>query len=388
MAWTRKTKAGRWQGVYRDSNGKVRSVGTFVRKAEARHAADEEGRKVRLGEWTDPKLARRTFGSWAEEVMAARIDRRPATRAGDDSYLKNHVLPAFGPQLLNRIAKSDVQIWVRQLSEEKGLAPRTVRKCHRLLASILTEAVEQNLIPESPCRRVKLPRIENQEKRFLTSAEVEQLADVMHPDYRAAVHVGAYLGLRWSEAFGLKRQHLHLLKRQVSVVGSLERVRGGLRYVEEVKSSSGRRTIPIPKFLVDVLAQHLSAAPPSDFVFPSSSGGYMDYWNFKNRYWNRAVERAGLDGLTFHELRHTAAALMVDLGANPVTVQRRLGHKDITTTLQIYGHLFPERDDELTGRLDDLRSAAHALRTTSEPNEDSAEIVPLTRDFASRDGGI
>ena len=163
-----------------------------------------------------------------------------------------------------------------------------------------------------------------------------------------------------------------MLKRQVTVVGSLERVGGGYRYVEDTKTESGRRTIPLPSFLVDVLAAHLAGAPESEFVFPSRSGRHLDYSNFLKRYWHPAVERAGMSPLTPHELRHTAAALMIDQGANPVTVQRRLGHKDITTTVQVYGHIFPEQDDLLTARLDDLYRGSSRVQTVS------SEVVELS----------
>ena len=235
-----------------------------------------------------------------------------------------------------------------------------------ILSGIMREAVEDRLILESPCRRVELPRVPGAERRFLTAEQVERLAAAMDDRYRGLVYVGAYLGLRWGELGGLKRTHLNLLKRQLTVVGSLERVGGGYRYVEETKTTSGRRTIPLPRFLVDVLADHLAAAPESEFVFPSPNGDHLDYGNFLKRYWHPAVKRAGVGPLTPHELRHTAAALMIDQGANPVTVQRRLGHKDVTTTLQVYGHRFPEQDDLLTARLDDLRDAARVSNACPE----------------------
>lgn len=115
----------------------------------------------------------------------------------------------------------------------------------------MREAVEDRLIPESPCRRVALPRVENFERRFLTAEQVETLADATDSRYRALVYVGAYLGLRWGELAGLKRVHLDMLRRQVRVVGSLERVGNGFRYVEETKTVSGRRMVPVPAFLVD-----------------------------------------------------------------------------------------------------------------------------------------
>ncbi len=87
-----------------------------------------------------------------------------------------------------------------------------------------------------------------------------------------------------------------------------------------------------------------------------------------------AVERAGLAPLTFHELRHTAAALMIGGNAHPVTLQRRLGHRKSSTTTDFYGHLMQEQDDALTGRLDDMRSAAHAAHVL---HEASGEVIDL-----------
>jgi integrase len=117
-----------------------------------------------------------------------------------------------------------------------------------------------------------------------------------------------------------------------------------------------RRMVPVPGFLVKLLAEHLLATQ-SVFVFPAPRGDHLYYQSWRRRFWNPAVEASGLAPLTPHSLRHTAAALMIDQGANPVTVQRRLGHRDIRTTLQLYGHRFPEQDDILTARLEALRAS-------------------------------
>ncbi len=283
-------------------------------------------------------------------------------------------MPTFEDVAVATIEKGDVQRWVSSLSDGRSLAPRTVREAYRILGGIMREAVEDRLIIESPCRRVGLPRVENSERRFLTAEQVEALAEAMDDRYLPLVYVGAYLGLRWGELGGLRHDHLNLLRRQIKVVGSLERVEGGrYRYVEETKTTSGRRMIPLPAFLVDLLAEHLTRVPESEYVFPSGKGGHLNYSNFLKRYWHPAVLRAGLAPLTPHELRHTAAALMIDQGANPVTVQRRLGHKDVTTTLQLYGHLFPEQDDLLTARLNELRETSRVKTVSSDVMEFPAQ---------------
>lgn len=364
MASVEKQPNGRYKVRYRTPEGKE-GARRFTLERDAKDFAASVRIDKRRGLFVDPRDGKTAFGDYAGQVMASRLKLRPSTRARDESYLKNYIMPTFGKTPVARIEKKGVQGWVRMLSEDRGLAPRTVREAYRILGGIMREAVEDRLIVESPCRRVGLPRVESFERRFLKAEQVETLAAAIDVRYRALVYVGAYLGLRWGELGGLKRQHLNMLKRHLTVVGSLERVGSRYRYVEETKTTSARRIIPIPAFLVDVLALHLAEAPESEYVFPSRNGEHLDYGNFLKRYWHPAVARSGLGHLTPHEMRHTAAALMIDQGANPVTVQRRLGHKDVTTTLQLYGHRFPEQDDLLTARLDDLYRGSSRVQTVS-----------------------
>src|SRR5665809_39541 len=110
------------------------------------------------------------------------------------------------------------------------------------------------------------------------------------PQFRALVYCAVYLGCRWGELVGLKRARLNLLKREVRIVGTLEEVPGGVRYVEETKTTASRRTIVIPAFLVDLLAAHLKRAPESEFVFWTKNGSPIRRSNFRQRVWKPAVK--------------------------------------------------------------------------------------------------
>ena len=369
-AWTRKLPSGRWQGQYR-VGGRVRSVGTFPRKADAHAAAIEEARRIGRGDWVDPKLGRTTFRTFADDRMEMRRrSLRPGGTDRDDRHYRNHIIPVFGSMPLIQINRSDVERWVGDLCDRKKLAPRTVRNIHSIFSSLLSEAVDAGYLRANPCTRKSrtrrtsyLPRVPEGERRFLSRDELYALADAFDPRYRAFVILGGYLGPRWGELAGLKRQHANLLKRELRLVGSLERFGNSFRYVEETKTVNGRRTLPISPLIADVLTPHVGN-PDSEFLFPTPKGGPMDYQNFMDRFWRPAVVRADIEHVTPHGLRHTAAALMIDQGAHAVTVQRILGHKDIRTTLQLYGHLFPHQLDDLCDRMDALfagESAAHML---------------------------
>jgi integrase len=116
--------------------------------------------------------------------------------------------------------------------------------CYQILKSILDGAVASRLIAESPCKRIVLPRVPNRENLYLTAEEVERLAAVVDPHFQALVYTAVYLGCRWGELVGLKRDRLDLLRRQVRIVGTLEEIRGVPEYVEEARSTRPGRMWP------------------------------------------------------------------------------------------------------------------------------------------------
>jgi integrase len=119
------------------------------------------------------------------------------------------------------------------------------------------------------------------------------------------------------------------------------------------------RTLALPAFLVSELQTHLDRfATHGELVFAGRDGGPMRRTNFRRRIWLSAVESVGLTPLRFHDLRHTAAALMISQGAHPKLFQSRLGHSSIQVTFDVYGHLLPALDEELARGLDAARSEA------------------------------
>lgn len=355
----RATPSGKWQARYYDPSGRLRGR-TFVRKSDARDFLVSTKVDVKQGKWVDPERSAVRFGKLATEWLDGRVSLRATSAARDESYVRNHVVPAFGSVAVGRIERADVQAWVKRLTDQ-GLAPRTVRTCYRLLGAILAEAVESRSIAETPCRRIALPRVPNREQLYLTAEEVEHLVDVIHPLFRPLVYSAVYLGCRWGELVGLRRNNLDLLRRQVRIVGTLEEIGGKPRYVEETKSAASRRNLTVPAFLVDALAKHLAERPPSEFVFVGRDGALLRRSTFRRRYWKPALEAAGLDdALRFHDLRHSCAALLIAQGAHPKEIQARLGHASITTTLNTYGHLWPSLGAQLDERIDSVHREARS----------------------------
>ena len=208
----------------------------------------------------------------------------------------------------------------------------------------MSAAVDAGLVAANPCDRVPLPRVEREEMRFLTPEEVERLASSIAPRYRALVLVGAYGGLRIGELAGLRRGRVDVLRNRVDVAETCVEVSGHLIF-NQPKTRAGRRSLTLPRSVMSELDDHLAAytsTDPDSLVFTAPEGGPLRVPSWRRRHWAPAVAAAGLEPLRPHDLRHTAVALWIASGANPLEVSRRAGHTSTSFTQDRYGHLFPE----------------------------------------------
>jgi integrase len=345
-----------YRARYRDPTGRERSK-SFDRKADAERWLAEMAHTKTRGIWTDPRLGRVRFAEWLASWWSTTTNLRPTTRARDETLLRLHALPRFGDMPLAAIRQLEVRAWVAELSA-KGLAPATVVKAYQLFGKVLAAAVDAGYLAQTPCRNVPLPKIEQEEMRFLTPTEIVDLAESIHSRYRSLVFVGAYGGLRIGELAGLRPSRVDLLAGAVTVAEILTEVNGKL-IAGPPKTRAGRRTVGLPPFVVRELEAHLAAAErPGSHVFTAPGGGPLRVRGFRARFWVPAAKAAGLQGLRIHDLRHTAVALWIAAGATPKEVAVRAGHTSVSFTLDRYGHLYPEADTTLRDRLEALHAAA------------------------------
>jgi integrase len=365
---TEDTRSGKWKARYIGADGKQHCK-TFgpKEKVQARKFLAAQTADRARGTWLDPRGALTPFDEWAESWFAGRHNIGPQSRNRDRSIFENHVLPTFSSMPLGRIGPLDVKAWVNELVA-KGLAPRTIRLCHFIFSAIMRSAVASKLIPEAPVGRgvVTLPKVERYRERFLTEIELERLARQFREPYRLLIYTAAYSGCRWQELSGLKWSNLDLVKGVLHVRGVFKTDRGRIYWAECPKTDSSRRSVNLPQRLVAMLKE-IDSVVDSEFVFRGPDGGILRESSLR-RVWGPAVNRAGLTPLTFHDLRHTHAAWLIRDGVQPLALQRRLGHKDIGTTMDVYGHLFPNAEDSLVELLD---------RRWSEALEENAKVISL-----------
>lgn len=181
----------------------------------------------------------------------------------------------------------------------------------------------------------------------------------MDPRYRALL-VAAYTGLRAGELIGLRRKHVDLLRRTITVVEQVQYI-GGRHQVLLPKTAAGRSLTAVPLTVADALEEYLAtfAEPGTEgLVFSAPGGGYLRLENFRKRAWQPAVTAAALSPLRFHDLRHTCASLAIAAGADIKVLQQMLGHASAALTLDLYGHLFSGQAQSVADCLDKMARLA------------------------------
>ena len=355
-----------WQALWRDPAGTSRKA-TFPKKTAAeRHLVGIENDKLR-GAYVDPARSRVTVGDWSEQWLAGQAHLKESTRARYTGIVTKHVVPRWGRAPLAAVTHAEVTRWIAELSAS-GLAPATVRYVHRVFFMALELAVRDGRIARNPAAGVRLPRAGRPEKRFLTHEQVFALAEAAGP-HRVLILTLAYCGLRWGELAALRVRGVDPLRRRLVIAEAVTEVGGQL--VWGTPKDHQCREVPLPRFLANALAQHVAGRGPQDLVFTTARGAVLRNLNFRRDAFDRAATQAGLDGLTPHELRHTAAALAISAGANVKAVQRMLGHASAAMTLDVYAGLF---DADLDGVADRLGLAHDSLAPLVRPQ---AKITDL-----------
>lgn len=212
---------------------------------------------------------------------------------------------------------------------------------------------------------VTRPKVVRKEMKTLNDYQVRQLIQVAESEQmRLLLWVAVVTGLRQGELLGLKWSDLDWTSRRIQVQRQVQRRKGDGLVFCEPKSASGRRVIVLGKSTIEKLREYRNNQLKEsillgekwqdyDLIFPSPIGTPLDPSNVLKAY-KDCLKRAGLPNLRFHDLRHSAATLMLQQGVNPKIVSERLGHSDISLTLNTYSHVLPPMQEEAAEKMDDL----------------------------------
>ena len=336
-------KGVRWDVRLRRPDGRGYSR-TFRTRAEAeRFQATELADRAR-GSWLDPAAGQTLVAVWADEWYRSSVHTwRSRTAAAHRLALDRHWLPRFGHVRVSEMAPRQIQRAINELADQ--YQPTTIRTYYATLRALMSDAVDADVIGRTPCRGIKLPALRSDEKRVITPAELHRLADAIGERWRVAVYLGGVMGLRFGEVIALRRVDFDLAVAELTITRTITETSGQLE-IGPPKTKASRRTLVMPTPLADEVMAHIEryAVPPTGLLFGDRNGGPVRRSNFARRVFIPAVADAGLDGLTFHGLRHSAATQWVADGIDVRTVQHRLGHSDPRLVLRLYAHASTEAD--------------------------------------------
>jgi integrase len=290
---------------------------------------------------------------WQDRGLEA-SSRRPGTKALYKSLITNHLTPdPFGSITLDKLRPSDIDVLVLTLRgkrvRDKPLADATVQRIYRVLRVALDDAVRDGLLARNPAAPVKQPRTTRTEARFLAASEVTSLLKAAEGTrYHPLLVLIAATGLRRGEALALKWSDIDLEARSLRVRGTLSRVDGELT-VGEPKSEKSRRTLPLSPAVVRLLkaqrkAQRLERVRAGNqwvqtgHVFTTQRGRPVEPRNLF-RALETAADKAKLEDIGLHTLRHSAATAWLEAGVSLKAVSELLGHASIGITADCYGHV-------------------------------------------------
>ncbi len=359
-------------------------VKTFERKRDAERWLAATAAALHRGDFIEPRRGETLFRAVVAEWKETWADLAPKTQVGYQSILNRHALPAFGSARVASITPKDVQDFANRLAAERS--PNTVRRVMDVLRNVLRVAVERRYIGANPCSGVRLARKgdgRNIEINPLTHGQVRALVDALPEHWRLPVLLDVYTGLRAGELWALRRRDVDPLRGELTVDEAIKEVTttaaatvpAGQRLPPSLivgpTKTYAKRKVSVPAFLRDLLAEHVSRSLPGGdgpdaFIFTTPTGEPVRHNLFYKRVFEPSVrETFPGRGLRFHDLRHTCAAWLIEAGAHPLQIKLRLGHKEIRTTMDTYGHLFPSAEPELADLLDAGYRTAHVPRVVA-----------------------
>ena len=350
--------------------------------------------EVEAGEYIAPE--KMTFAAFVQEWRTKYAERHLAekTLILYESHLKNRILPQFGHMRLDQIKPLHILEFLETLSRtgdrmgfSKGkVSSGTIEVVHRVLKNIFTRAVEWKLLKENPVAKIKKPRVKHKEVRPYDEQEIKLLLIALQQapiHWRVMITLALITGLRRGELLGLEWHHVDWETGVISVEQSVTLSPGGEAHVKEPKTKGSRRKVAIPPAMLRELQEYRSYKMDEFekigdrwqgngryFVFSHPDG--KAFHQERPYLWFREfLKKKGLRYIRFHDLRHTSATLLINQGIHAKVISERLGHGNIGTTMNVYGHVLSAADQSAADKFESvLEIQTDSLNKSNELNDE------------------
>lgn len=354
--FVKKTKKGdRYIYKWRRPDGTQTSK-TFRTQREAKECQRNVEYEKSRGNLPDDRRAKVKFGDFAQEVFAT-LEHGPSTILRRDGIMKKHIGPLFGDLAISQIHRTHIMQAIKKWLDE-GLAPRSIFNHLNVMRPVFSEAMLQNIIVRNPMEGIKRPKAKEVRRHPLTREQCIALLEAIDPRYEYAVHFVLATGLRWGEFANMKIRDFKPFSHMVMVTDS--------------KTAAGVRELPLDPVDTLRISRHIAdtgrnGADADSPLFTSPDGKPLHHSNFRSRIFLPACKKAGLEGVTFHDLRRTYATILVAEGHDAKVVEELMGHTSISTTLKYYAQA------TMQGKLNAAGAKERYLRPKEEDRVKEAE---------------
>lgn len=391
MAYAQRMPSGQWRGVYRDLDGKKRykaaggGKNSWPTKKLALNWARAQEADVRRGRWHDPQLGKELYRDWVEIWWGTHtVEFR--TERSDRSRIDTHLIPKWGEKALSEISHTAVGAWVKSLSKS-GLSGWTVGRIHTLLKESLDLAVREGKLVVNPAVGVDLPAKPPGKETFYTREQVDAIRSHMGTLDAFVVWMLVWTGLRWGELVGLHAANIDLKNGLVHVQHTMVE-EGSTRFIKAYPKGRAKRAIPIaPRLLPNLLewtvnlggekscgfehADRGDRCPGGLLIVPENVSGRapacLSRHTWGPQHW--APARRLVPGAPYgtpHDLRHTFASWMLQVGMSLEELARLMGHASLSTT-QKYAHWQPDNFERARRAMAEASSLSSEAGSEAEP---------------------
>lgn len=327
-----------WQGVRRKKNKRG-----FKTKGEA----DEWERNFLQQQQKNLDIS---FENFVEIYFADMENRlRESTIINKRYVFDLKVTPYFKHKKMCEIRTSDIRAWQNELIK-KGYAPTYLKSINNQLAALFNYAVRYYDLRDNPCRKAgSIGKSKADEMDFWTKQEFKEFLPSMDskPEARMAFLLLYWTGMRIGELLALTYEDIDLEKRCITINKSYQRL-NGKDMITPPKTPKSNRQISIPPFLAEELKEYRSML----YGITANERMFRFTKSFMEHEMVRGIKETGVRRIRLHDLRHSHASLLVEMGFQPLAIAERLGHEKIETTLNTYSHLYPNKQAELAEKLE------------------------------------
>ena len=267
------------------------------------------------------------------------------------------IIPVFGKMPINEITPKDIRRWQNQLTayrDENGkpYSQTYLKAINNQLTAMFNYAVKYYDLRENPCTKAgSMGKSKAEEMQFWTKAEFEQFIQAVQdkPASYAAFMTMYYTGMRVGELCALTPADIDLSNNTITINKTFQRI-NGRDVIWPPKTPKSNRVVTIPQTLSDCLKEYMAKCyeiQPNDRLFPYTK-------SFLNHEMLRGCKKSGVKKIRVHDLRHSHASLLIEMGCQPLLIADRLGHEKIQTTLDTYSHLYPNKQTEVAKQLENI----------------------------------